>query len=157
MVDYSQEHRSQRLGWWIVRFRRMLPLPRTWHLRRDIRHINNIYVRFIANATGQEREHLAAEWAFERTLIDERHRGLETERLQKKADRFYVPLPLLASDKWERGPTGTWYLTPEGAEKVRRAIYEERKRRQDIWVPWIAAAVGILGTLTGFILAVKKG
>jgi len=157
MIDFSQEHRSQRLDWWMVRFRRKLPLPRAWHLRRDIRYINKIYVRFIANATGQEREQLASEWAFERTLIDERHRGLETERLQKTADRFYVPLPLLPSDNWERGPTGTWYLTPEGAEKVRRAIYEERKQRQEIWVPWIAAAVGVIGALTGLILALEKG
>jgi len=155
--DYSRDRCSQRLDWWLVRFRRALPLPRAWHLRRDVRHINRIYVRFIANATGQEREHLAAEWALERTLIDERHRGLETERLQKKADRFYVPLPLLASDQWERGPTGTWYLTPAGAEKVRIAIYEERKRRQEIWMPWIAAAIGILGTATGLILALAKG
>jgi cation diffusion facilitator CzcD-associated flavoprotein CzcO len=157
MIDYTKERISQRLDWWLVRVRRQLPLPRAWHLRRDVRHINQIYVRFIANATGQEREHLAAEWAFERTLIDERHRGLETERLQKKADRFYVPLPVLSSDTWERGPTGTWYLTPEGAEKVRSAIYEERKRRREIWVPWIAAAVGVLGTVTGLILALQKG
>jgi len=157
MTEYTKELRSQRLDWWLVRVRRQLPLPRAWHLRRDVRHINKIYVRFIANATGQEREHLAAEWAFERTLIDERHREMETERLQKKADRFYVPLPLLSSDNWERGPTGTWSLTPEGAEKVRRAIYEERKRRQEIWVPWIAAAVGVLGVLTGLILALEKG
>ncbi len=106
MSEYAKGHYSQRLDWWLVRFRRQLPLPRAWHLRRDVRHINQIYVRFIANATGQEREHLAAEWAFEKTLIDERHRGLETERLQKQADRFYVPLPLLSSDHWERGPIG---------------------------------------------------
>lgn len=157
MIDSATERRSQRLAWWLVRFRRQLPLPRAWHLRRDVRYINKIYVRFIANATGQEREQLAAEWALERTLIDERHRGIETERLQRAADRFYVPLPVLASDNWERGPTGTWYLTPEGAEQVRRAIYEERKRRQEIWVPWIAAAVGVIGTLTGLILALTKG
>jgi hypothetical protein len=157
MTDDSRDLRSTRVDWWLVRFRRKLPLPRTWHLRRDVRHINKIYVRFIANATGQEREQLAAEWAFEKTLIDERHRRLETERLQKKADRFYVPLPLPASAQWEKGPTGTWYLTPEGAEKVRRAIYEERKQRQQIWVPWIAAAVGVIGALTGLILALTKG
>jgi len=157
MTDDSRERRSARVDWWLVRFRRTLPLPRAWHVRRDIRHINKIYVRFIANATGQEREQLTAEWAFERTLVDERHRGLETERLQKKADRFYVPLPLLASDHWQKGPTGVWYLTPDGAEKVRRAIYEERKQRQQIWMPWIAAAVGVIGTLTGLILALKNG
>ncbi len=157
MSEYAKGHYSQRLDWWLVRFRRQLPLPRAWHLRRDVRHINKIYVRFIANATGQEREHLAAEWAFEKTLIDERHRGLETERLQKQADRFYVPLPLLSSDHWERGPIGTWYLTPEGAAKVRSAIYEQRKRRQEIWVPWIAATVGVIGVLTGLILALTKG
>jgi hypothetical protein len=87
VIEHTKELRSQRLDWWMVRFRRQLPLPRAWHLRRDVRHINQIYVRFIANATGQEREHLAAEWAFEKTLIDERHRGLETERLQHTADR----------------------------------------------------------------------
>ncbi|MBI3801526.1 MAG: hypothetical protein HY268_31720 [Deltaproteobacteria bacterium] len=157
MLDSAEQRRSQRLDWWMVRFRRKLPLPRAWHLRRDVRHINKIYVRFIANATGQEREQLAAEWAFEKTLIDERHRGLETERLQRAADRFYVPLPLRASEQWEKGPTGTWYLTPEGAGQVRRAIYEERKRRQEIWVPWIAAAVGVIGALTGLILAAKRG
>ncbi len=157
MIEHTKELRSQRLDWWLVRFRRQLPLPRAWHLRRDVRHINQIYVRFIANATGQEREHLAAEWAFEKTLIDERHRGLETERLQKQADRFYVPLPVLSSDQWERGPIGTWYLTSEGAAKVRSAIYKERKRRQEIWVPWIAATVGVIGVLTGLILALTKG
>jgi len=157
MTEYTKELRSQRLDWWLVRVRRQLPLPRAWHLRRDVRHINKIYVRFIANARGQEREHLAAEWAFERTLIDERHRGLETERLQKQADRFYVPLPLLASDQWARGPTGMWYLTPEGAAQVRSVIYAERKRRQEIWIPWIAAAVGVIGTVTGLILALTKG
>jgi hypothetical protein len=157
MSDYATERLSQRLDWWLVRFRRQLPLPRAWHLRRDVRYINKIYVRFIANAAGQEREQLALEWAFERTLIDERHRELETERLQKTADRFYVPLPVRSSEHWERGPTGTWYLTPEGAEKVRKAIYEERKRRQEIWVPWLAAAVGVIGALTGLILALTKG
>jgi hypothetical protein len=157
MIDYSQYRQSQRLDWWLVRFRRKLPLPRAWHLRRDVRHINQLYVRFIANATGPEREHLMTEWAFEKTLIEERHRGLETERLQKRADRFYVPLPLRSAEHWEQGPTGTWYLTSEGAEQVRGAIYEERKRRHEIWVPWIAAAVGVIGALTGLILAVKKG
>ncbi len=157
MSEHATERISQRLDWWLVRFRRQLPLPRAWHLRRDVRHINQLYVRFIANATGQEREHLAAEWAFEKTLIDEQHRGLETERLQKQADRCYVPLPVLSSAHWERGPIGTWYLTPEGEAKVRRAIYEERNRRQDIWVPWLAATVGGIGVVTGLILALTKG
>jgi hypothetical protein len=156
MIDYLQEPRSQRLDWWLVRFRRKLPLPRAWHLRRDVRHINKIYVRFIANATGQEREQLTEEWAFEKTLVDERHRELETERLQHTADRFYVPLPLRSAEHWEKGPSGAWYLTPAGAEKVRSAIHEERKRRQEIWVPRLMAAIGVIGALTGLILALAK-
>jgi hypothetical protein len=155
--EHLRERHSQGLDWWIVRIRRKLPLPRAWHLRRDLRHINKVYVRFMTNAAGLEREQLAVEWEEEKTLIDERRRGLETERLQKIADRFYVPLPLRTSENWEHGPTRIWYLTPEGAEKVRRAIYEERKRRKEIWIPWIAAMVGVLGALTGLILASAKG
>lgn len=155
---HAPSRRFQGLRGWLSRCRHKLPLPRARHLRMDGRRINRLYVSLITHATGQEREALVAEWEVERMVLDEEQRGLLTEQLQKKATRCAVPLPLLSSAQWERGPhTGLWYLTPEGTEQVRRAVYEERKRRREIWVPWLLAVVGVLGTLTGLILAVKKG
>ena len=155
---YAPTRRFQGLRGWMSRCRHKLPLPRAWHLRVDGRRVNRLYVSLITHATGQEREALAVEWGVERAVVDEAQRSLLTEQLQKKATRFVVSLPLLSSVQWERGPhTGLWYLTPEGTEQIRCAIYEERKRRQGIWGPWIMAGVGVLGTLIGLILAVKKG
>ncbi|MBI3798775.1 MAG: hypothetical protein HY268_17650 [Deltaproteobacteria bacterium] len=81
-----------------------------------------------------------------------------TERLRKAADRLLIPLPVISSDHWERGPqTGVWHLTSEGAAKVRRALHEERKRRQEIWLPWLALVVGLIGASIGLVVAVKEG
>ena len=158
MVDNSKENPSQRLGRYTTRLRRKLPLPRAWHLRMDLHRIDKIYAPLVANATGQEREQLDSAWAFERILIDEEHQGIVTERLQKKANRLLIPTPLISSDNWERGPnTGIWYLTSEGASRVRRAIHEERKRRQEIWLPGLAVVVGVISAFIGLVLALKKG
>jgi len=155
---YTPPRRHRGLRGWLSRFRGKLPLPRAWHLRRDVRRIDRLYVSLIAHATGEERESLKAEWELEREAADEAQRGLVTEQLQKKATRLAVSLPLLSSAQWERGfHTSLWYLVPEGTEQVRKAIHEERRRRREIWVPWFTAVIGVLGTLTGLILAYKKG
>src|SRR5947209_3731592 len=62
---YTPPRRHRGLRGWLSRCRGKLPLPRAWHLRRDVRRIDRLYVSLIAHATGQEREGLKAEWEVE--------------------------------------------------------------------------------------------
>ena len=157
MIDHAREQRVPRLESSSLHLWKKVPLPRVWQLRFELQRIDKLYASLVANATKLDRERLDAEWALERLRIDEEQQGIVTERLRKAADRLLIPLPVISSDHWERGPqTGIWYLTSEGAAKVRRALHEERKRRQEIWLPWLAVVVGLLGALIGLVVALKE-
>jgi len=158
MVDYAREQRVPRLESSFPYLWKKTPLPRSWQLRLELRRVDKFYAALVAEATELDRERLDAEWAVERLRIDEEQQGIVTERLRKSADRLLVPLPVISSDNWERGPyTGIWHLTAEAAAKVRRALHEERKRRQEIWLPWLAVVVGLIGASIGLIVTVKEG
>lgn len=47
-------------------------------------------------------------------------------------------------------------LTPSGFYHVRNLIYEERKRKRDIYGFWVAILIGFIGALTGLVAVFKN-
>jgi len=158
MIDHAKDQRVLRLESSSPYLWKKVPLPRAWQLHFELQHIDKLYASLVANAVELDRERLDAEWALERLRIDEEQQGIVTERLRRNATRLLIPLPVISSENWERGSqTGIWHLTSEGAAKVRRALHEERKRRQDIWLPWLAVVVGLIGASIGLVVTLKEG
>jgi hypothetical protein len=158
MIDHAKDQRVLRLESSSPYLWKKVPLPRAWQLHFELQRIDKLYTCLVANAVESDRERLDAEWALERLRVDEEQQGIVTERLRRNATRLLIPLPVISSENWERGAqTGIWHLTSEGAAKVRRALHEERKRRQEIWLPWLAVVVGLIGASIGLVVALKEG
>ena len=47
-------------------------------------------------------------------------------------------------------------LTPNGFNLVRNLIYEERKRKREIYGFWVAILIGFIGALTGLVAVFKN-
>ena len=47
-------------------------------------------------------------------------------------------------------------LTPSGFNHVRSLIYEERKRKREIYGFWIAILTGLIGALIGLVTVFKN-
>ena len=161
MGEVSQKSRMQRLRRRISRFRKKLPLSRTWHLRMSLQSTDRFYRQLAAEAKGdkERQQEVFGEWSHVAGEIEEELEEIFTKRLVKKARRWYVPIPphpygrdTYEDENWERGhATGIWYLKPEGVSKVRNLMREEKKWRRDYLIGWVGPLIGLIGALTGLI------
>lgn len=145
---------------WKSPFWRKLPLWFQWWLLQK----EKIHLEKIRPFIREQEIVIDTQWVYDTRSIDEELRINLTDRLRRKAERLYVPLPDIPytengreDENWERGYISEIpYLTPEGAKKVRKEIYEAKKHRQDIFLPWLTLCIGLAGALTGLIAMLKK-
>jgi hypothetical protein len=90
-------------------------------------------------------------------VIDDIHRE-HTKYLMGLAQRLMVPTPdIKDGEKWERSSTNGYYiLKREGIKELRSAIRAERKEQREMYLPFMATAIGIIGSLTGLVAVFIK-
>lgn len=137
----------------------------TWHEAQQAR----------LKSTGTEQRDdlrsLEAEYINRARELDWQEGREYTEQLLKEAHKLWVPVPesrvheggdWRVTEDWEEGPS-PWeplYLSPRGIGKIRAAIREEvrwRMEKRQSWLPFVAAATGIVGALTGLFAVVGAG
>lgn len=82
---------------------------------------------------------------------------LRSRYLHQLADRYLISIPPLNDDEsWTKSEIHPRrvYLSAKGAATVHSLIREEQKHlreARDAWLPWLGAATGFIGALTGLI------
>jgi hypothetical protein len=117
-----------------------------------------------ADTTRQERKDLLEQMQIELQKITEDENRTIDSRLFSRAKRLDIDRPSLAENElWE--DTGKApFLSPKGRLALRRAIDEEKTRRRDVaawwWkrviIPGLAAATGLIGSLTGLFAVLHR-
>jgi len=149
---------------------RYLPLPRErkaeW--RREL--LNRAYAKDIAAARkandSNKVESLQHDHQYELQIDYEKEAEVLTRYLLREARRLHVPTPKYKSDNGKE--SDYWYegsltyrrlLTTQGVAHVRDEIRKERKARHEarsIWIPWLSALTGLVGTITGLVALIQK-
>lgn len=137
------------------------PLPRTWVLRADLQRSDRIYMPLIDEAKGNEREQLIAEYRSDRAPLEEELEGIRTQRLIRRAWRFYIVAPEkpygredYEDENWIRGwASWTWYLKPSGVATLQRQIEEAKKRRLEVWEGWVKIVTAPISLLIALVSA----
>ncbi|MBI5062742.1 MAG: hypothetical protein HZB87_04550 [Desulfatitalea sp.] len=104
----------------------------------------------------QELDHDA--W-FEQRLIDEEISILTTERLIRRAQRYFVPIPSVKEDgMWTKCEftENRYILTSSGISKVRSLLRSEYKEGLEFILKILAALTGIVGAITGLVAVLLK-
>ena len=88
---------------------------------------------------------------------------LHTAQLLVRAQRLKIPIKTTPDheldEDWEKGTTGTWYLSGKGVAKVREEIRKEEKWRREgraHLILWLSAMTGLIGTITGLVAVLLK-
>ena len=131
-------------------------LPRTWVLRAALRRNDRYYRPHLDQAKGDKRELLISEYMEDRTSLEEQLEGIRTQRLCRRAWRYYIVAPEKPyshedheDENWIRGwASDTWYLKPGGVASLQRQIEEAKKRRREAWEAWTKILGGIITGLT---------
>lgn len=89
------------------------------------------------------------------------HRLILTDYYKGRAQELFVEMPDLSEEgnyqkvDYDSDPHEPKYLTDSGLRKVKAAIREELKHRREASGYWIAAIVGLIGSLTGLASVLK--
>ena len=133
-----------------------------WKLQRERTELEKRFGRMISQAEREgdheKRESLISELLMERGLIDDRINGLESIRIQERAERLGVPIPPLSDkESWENGyKPNTIFLSVKARAQLRSEIRKERRERWDWITRIITLLVGLIGAITGLISVWKK-
>ena len=96
---------------------------------------------------------------FEYSMAQEEIDMLITDRLTSKARKLILPLPAFENEEmWKKchDLSSRFVLTSKGIAELRKNIRSERKDRRDVYIPWIAIAIGLIGALTGLLAVILK-
>ena len=146
-------------------------LPTSTRLAWSRSAIQRGYGKEIAAARREQNStevaHLESAERWELELQEEEEDSYLTSRLLGQARRLRVPIPSFRnsdgseSDHWYQGSqTGGWYLTTLGVNSLRREIRLEQKDRHEnmaMYLPWLTAITGIVGTVTGLVAVLVRG
>ena len=109
------------------------------------------------DTTRQEKRDLTEQMHEEiRKIAEEENRAIDA-RLFARAQRLDIELPSSTENELWQGPEKAPFLSIKGRLALRKAIDEENTRRRDVaawwWktviIPGLAAATGLVGSLTG--------
>lgn len=155
----------------LIRVVRWLPVPRPIKVEWLQVLVDQAYAKDIraARASGDAKkaESLGHDHQYERQLLEEEEDRRLTDELLREARRLRVPIPQkrnadgTESEHWYEGPL--YYqqlLTTKGAAVIRDEIRKERKARHEsraLWIPWLSAVTGAIGTATGLVALLTKG
>ena len=145
----------------IATSRRKLPLPRTWHIRLELRYLERVFQYHLNKANARtEKQDIYGELDLEKAPLLDELEVIASRRLLRKAKRLRVDVRLQddVDRKFSQYIGGT-YLTPAGFSKVRSAIRAERKSRNAAWVElraWLPLIFALLGAVAGIFSAWTK-
>jgi hypothetical protein len=110
-------------------------------------------------ADYEERQVLTSIEIHEYDEIDEEIHSLHSQQLVRLAERYFLPVPEFKAEggEWERTPLNErWVLRREALVELRAAIRREQKDRRELRqmnLIWITALTGVIGALTGLVVA----
>jgi len=110
----------------------------------------------------EERDGLVSELLMERDLIEDRINRIETDRVQKEAEKFGIPVPSLSDkESWdEDSQSHTIFLNVSTRLRLRQEIRKERRARWEdttIWMDRIVLPlIGLIGAVTGLVSVLKS-
>lgn len=156
----------------LFRLIRYIPAPREWKAEWRRTLLDRAYAKDInAARVAQDKkkiESLVSDHQFEIQMHQEEADLELTRYLVRQARRLHVPIPQYKND--DGTESGHWYegqlsyyrmLTTEGVAKLRDEIRQEKKARHEskaVWIPWLSAITGAIGTATGLVaLLIKSG
>jgi len=103
---------------------------------------------------------------YEFDMLDEEDDIARSDTLVKKAKRYDVVLPPVLDEvgaytkEWNQGAIyGQWTLTDSGCALLREEIRKEKKalhEERKLWVTWVPAFTGLIGSLIGLLAIYKK-
>jgi hypothetical protein len=136
-------------------------LPRAWVLWAELRAIDRDYRPLLQQAKGQDHESLMNEYAQDRASVEEELAGLETQRLIRRAWRYYIVAPEIPwtskdheDEHWYRGwASGTWHLKRAAVAALQRQIEDAQKRRREAWEAWAKILGGLITGLVALVSA----
>lgn len=94
--------------------------------------------------------------------LREWNRSLITANYRRIAGKLSVPMPdindarMYEAVEMEKTDQSTKYLTAAGEAFIRAAIREEKKHRREAVGYWFGIAVGLIGSITGLVSALKS-
>jgi hypothetical protein len=105
---------------------------------------------------SEEIEALISERMVETGYIDEEIKVLVSNKLRRKAEGLFLPVPGFGEGgMWETGDfSNLLYLTPSGITKLRGIIREETAARRKAVLEWVTPLVGIIGATTGLLAVI---
>lgn len=126
-------------------------------------------LRAAGGADRHDRQSLERDYIMELQYLDWQEGVAYTRELLRHADKLLVQVPARWNySEGERTLTKYWvegpipgedlYLSRLGIAEVRESIRGELRWRQEsrqVWLPWVVAGTGLLGTITG-LLAVAR-
>lgn len=97
----------------------------------------------------------------ERAHLEEQLDGIKTQRLLRRAWRYYIVAPQKPyshedheDENWVRGwASDTWYLKPAAVASVQRQIEEAKKRHLEAWEVWAKILGGLITVLVALVSA----
>ncbi len=101
---------------------------------------------------------LISEAFHERNFIDEEISLITTVYLTRCASRNLLPLPDYGDDSaWIKCQFQNRYvLTNERITALRSALRNEAKECRDMFLPWVALGIGLIGSMTGLISVIVR-
>ena len=149
---------------------RYAPAPHEWKVEWRRMLLDRSYAKDIAATRAAKDEEKARslehDHQYEAQLNEEEDDLQLTRYLVRQARRLHVPVPRFKnvdgseSDHWHEGPlTYQRLLTTEGVVTLRNEIRREKKARHEakaVWIPWLSAITGAIGTATGFVALLMK-
>ena len=145
----------------IATSRRKLPLPRTWHIRLELRYLERVSQHYLDKANTQaEKQDIYGERDLEKAPLLDELEFIASRRLLRKAKRLRVDVRLQNEmDRKLSQYIGKTYLTQAGFSKVRAAIRTEKKARNAAWAElraWLTLIFALLGAVAGIFSAWTK-
>jgi hypothetical protein len=138
-------------------------------LRRSLRKLEGKHDRLIKKAqkametsgvsykeSSRKIDEMVALYHHECEPIERDINMLMTRGLLRKAKRLSLPIPWGDKEMWTED-YGDKYLSTKGAHAIRKNIRDEQKEKRDIYLPWVCAITGLIGSLIGLTsLLLKK-
>ena len=146
------------------------PLPEGVKIKLHSFFLNREYARDLkaikkAGGTAQDLWN-EGDWQFNFHEIEDRETAFHSDQTMRAARRHRIPVPqIYLSDgklntDFERSEiSGRYFLTVEGAHRLRLAVREEEKYcsdRRARRIPYITAVAGLVGTISGLVALLKK-
>ena len=156
---------------WRFRLIDFLPITRRMKFRRKSRLVAAEYDRQILDAQARrdpdEIAGLESQAVFELSEYEDAEAGLVTFKLRRRASILGVAVPRHHYE-WQKGVdpeywyrsqwSGEFLLTGKGVRLLRKRIRAELKARAELralYLPWLSAVTGLLGTVVAIIALIS--